>query len=75
MLGVATYGSITGADGKLFKLSIHTADRLDTGASESDYSSKSDLLSFDASASDPIYGASDTVQPPAYFTYTWLRTA
>lgn len=22
-----------------------------------------------------IYGASDTVQPPAYFTYTWLRTA
>lgn len=21
-----------------------------------------------------IYGASNTVQPPAYFTYTWLRT-
>mgnify|MGYP004514734975 CR=1 FL=1 len=30
---------------------------------------------FDASRSNPIYGASDTVQPPAYFTYTWLRTA
>lgn len=29
---------------------------------------------FDASASNPIYGASTTVQPPAYFTYTWLRT-
>ena len=29
---------------------------------------------FDASRSNPIYGASDTVQPPAYFTYTWLRT-
>ena len=28
-----------------------------------------------ASRSNPIYGASDTVQPPAYFTYTWLRTA
>lgn len=28
----------------------------------------------DASASNPIYGASTTVQPPAYFTYTWLRT-
>ena len=29
---------------------------------------------FDASRSNPIYGASTTVQPPAYFTYTWLRT-
>lgn len=29
---------------------------------------------FDASLSNPIYGASTTVQPPAYFTYTWLRT-
>ena len=29
---------------------------------------------FDASDSNPIYGASTTVQPPAYFTYTWLRT-
>lgn len=29
---------------------------------------------FDSSRSNPIYGASDTVQPPAYFTYTWLRT-
>lgn len=29
---------------------------------------------FDASASNPVYGASDTIQPPAYFTYTWLRT-
>ena len=28
----------------------------------------------DASRSNPIYGASNTVQPPAYFTYTWLRT-
>ena len=30
-------------------------------------------LVFDASLSNPIYGASTTVQPPAYFTYTWLR--
>lgn len=28
---------------------------------------------FDASRSNSIYGASTTVQPPAYFTYTWLR--
>ena len=32
-------------------------------------------LRFSASRSNPIYGASTTVQPPAYFTYTWLRTA
>lgn len=31
-------------------------------------------LSLDASRSSPIYGNSTTVQPPAYFTYTWLRT-
>lgn len=31
-------------------------------------------LAIDASLSNPVYGASTTVQPPAYFTYTWLRT-
>ena len=30
---------------------------------------------FDASGSNSIYGASDTVQPPAYYVYMWLRTA
>lgn len=30
---------------------------------------------FDASRSNSIYGRSTTVQHPAYFTYTWLRTA
>lgn len=29
----------------------------------------------DASKSNPIYGKSDTVQPPAYFVYYWKRTA
>lgn len=28
---------------------------------------------FDASLSNAIYGASDTVQPPAYYVYNWLR--
>ena len=32
-------------------------------------------LRFNASASNPIYGASDTVQPPAYCTYIWRRVA
>ena len=30
---------------------------------------------FDASASNPVYGASDTVQPPAYCLYIWRRVA
>ena len=30
---------------------------------------------FDASGSNPIYGASNTVQPPAYYVYMCLRTA
>lgn len=32
------------------------------------------ILNFSASNSNSVYGASNTVQPPAYFTYTWLRT-
>ena len=32
-------------------------------------------LSFNASSSNPIYGASDTVQPPAYCMYIWRRVA
>lgn len=32
-------------------------------------------LKFDASRSNPIYGASTTVQPPAYCTYIWRRVA
>lgn len=32
-------------------------------------------LRFDASRSNPIYGASDTVQPPAYCMYIWRRVA
>lgn len=30
---------------------------------------------FKASRSNPIYGASDTVQPPAYCLYLWRRVA
>lgn len=31
------------------------------------------LMEFDASRSNPIYGASDTVQPPAYIVHIWER--
>lgn len=33
------------------------------------------IIAFDASRSNPIYGASDTVQPPAYLVRAWVRTA
>ena len=32
-------------------------------------------FTFDASRSNPIYGKSTTVQPPAYVVYMWKRTA
>lgn len=32
-------------------------------------------LGIDASKSNPIYGSSDTVQPPAYVVRAWVRTA
>ena len=34
-----------------------------------------DTINFDASRYNPIYGASDTVQPPAYMVRAWVRTA
>lgn len=33
------------------------------------------IITFNASKSNPIYGASDTVQPPAYIIRAWVRTA
>lgn len=36
---------------------------------------KLDTLHFDASNSNPIYGKSSTVQPPAYIVRAWVRTA
>lgn len=67
-------GSITNGDGKLFTHSIQGSDYLDNSMTESGRSYKDDVMFFDASRSNPIYGASTTVQPRAYFTYTWLRT-
>lgn len=67
-------GSITGGDGKLFAHSIQTSNNLNNSITETGNAYKSDVVFFNASASNSIYGASTTVQPPAYFTYTWLRT-
>lgn len=67
-------GSITGGDGKLFAHSIQTSNNLNNSMTETGNAYKSDVVFFNASASNSIYGASTTVQPPAYFTYIWLRT-
>lgn len=67
-------GSITSGDGKLFAHSIQTSNYLNNSMTETGNAYKSDVVFFNASASNSIYGASTTVQPPAYFTYTWLRT-
>lgn len=67
-------GSITGGDGNLFAHSIQTSNYLNNSMTETGNAYKSDVVFFNASASNSIYGASTTVQPPAYFTYTWLRT-
>ena len=32
-------------------------------------------LGFDASKSNPIYGRSTTVQPPAFYVYMWRRAS
>lgn len=67
-------GSITGGDGKLFAHSIQTSNNINNSMTETGNAYKSDVVFFNASASNSIYGNSTTVQPPAYFTYTWLRT-
>lgn len=66
--------SITDGDGKLFAHSIQTSNNINNSMTETGNAYKSDVVFFNASASNSIYGASTTVQPPAYFTYTWLRT-
>lgn len=68
-------GSITDADGKLFVHSVQTSNKADNSMTETDTLYKDDVVSFDASRFNPIYGASDTVQPPAYCMYLWRRVA
>jgi hypothetical protein len=68
-------GPITRADGKLFVHSLQASDKMDNSMMETDTSYKDDVVFFDASRSNPIYGASDTVQPPAHCMYIWRRVA
>ena len=55
-----------------------TAAKVGNGRSGDSFGSTcpvSSKFSLDASLSNPIYGASDTVQPAAYYVYIWHRVA
>lgn len=65
-------GTLTNASGA-FTFSMNAGISM-SGAEYSSVNADNDVITFDASRSNPIYGNSTTVQPPAYFTYTWLRT-
>lgn len=45
------------------------------GSQGSDSKGSNVSVNIDASLSNPIYGSSDTVQPPAYMVRAWVRTA
>lgn len=55
----------------------HKEDNTESSESiaTSDFGTRNLTFYFDASRSNAIYGASDTVQPPAYCMYIWRRVA
>lgn len=66
---------LTQENGALKSIAIDSVEDFSNLISTEDASARyGGSVSIDASGSNPIYGASNTVQPPAYFTYTWLRT-
>lgn len=52
---------------------VNANDQTHTGSDGSDMDNPT--LDFDASRSNPIYGRSNTVQPPAYYINIWERVA
>ena len=58
----------------VFKKTIFKSNSLYTSIDGTDVCGW-DKLDFSASESNPLYGASDTVQPPAYYAYIWRRIA
>lgn len=66
-------GPITGADGKLFVHLPQASDNKDNSMAEASGIYKDDVIFFDASRSNPIYGNSTTVQPATYYINIWKR--
>lgn len=56
-------------DGDLLKSNFPLVSPSD----DSQYYNADIKMSMDASRSNPIYGRSDTVQPPAYYLHIWKR--
>lgn len=67
-------GSVTAGYGA-FKLMPADAGGNDTSLSFQGGLTSPDRITFDASNVSSIYGASNTVQPPAYCMYIWRRVA
>ena len=67
-------GLIDNADGSFSILNVMNRITFLDSASDKKYWTGNGCR-FDASLSNPIYGASDTVQPPAYIVRAWVRTA
>lgn len=66
---------LTEGKGALKSVAVDSIEKFTNLIATEDGTSKyGGSLAIDASLSNPVYGASNTVQPPAYFTYTWLRT-
>ena len=65
-------GSITAGYGA-FKISVSSAGGSDTPVAFQGGLTSPDRINLDASYVSPIYGASATVQPPAYYSYVWKR--
>lgn len=62
------------AGGAFYKTDAH-GYMTTTVSANTDSRYKGTHINFDASRQNPIYGSSDTVQPPAYFVYYWKRIA
>lgn len=67
---------LTQENGALKSIAIDSVEDFSNLISTEDASARyGGSVSIDASGSNPIYGASNTVQPPAYCTYIWRRVA
>ena len=67
-------GPFRGTKASLSKSGALKFTEVDTSyGGSSKYSGSQYNIEFDASLSNPIYGASDTVQPPAYIVHIWER--
>lgn len=65
--GTTSNGKGAGISGAFYNTGKNVSGDADSG--------NDTLVGFDASKSNPIYGKSNTVQPPAYLVNIWKRTA